>query len=193
MGEVFPSDADLVARARSGDVEAFGLLVERNQDYIYNVVYHLVGSGQDAEDIAQDVFVQAYKSIARFEGRAKFTTWLYGIMLNSVRSFWRRRSRRPTFVLGGPNEDDERPDPQAGGDNPLEATMREERVRTVRRAIAGLDDDLREIVVLRDIRGLTYEELAEVLDVPDGTVKSRLHRARQALKEKLQPFFDRTE
>ncbi len=195
MPEALPSDADLIARTREGDAEAFGRLVERNQDYVYNLVYHLVGGEQDAEDIAQEVFVRAYKGIGRFEGRAKFSTWLYGIMLNCVRSFWRRRARRRTFTLGpgGEDDEDERPEPESGGDNPFEATMREERIETVRSAIAELDHELREIVVLRDIHGLPYEELAEVLDLPAGTVKSRLHRARSVLKEKLESFFEQTE
>jgi len=179
-----------VALAHAGDVEAFGRLVERNQDYVYNAVYHLVGDERDAEDIAQDVFVKAYRSIGRFEGRSKFSTWLYGIMLNSVRSFWRRRTRRPTLVQDAAQEDESVRDPAAGGRNPFEESVRGERIEAVRAAIARLDEDLREIVVLRDIRGLSYDELADVLDLPDGTVKSRLHRARSALKELLEPVFD---
>ena len=180
----------MVALAHAGDVEAFGRLVERNQHYVYNAVYHLVGDERDAEDIAQDVFVKAYRSIGRFEGRSKFSTWLYGIMLNSVRSFWRRRTRRPRLVQDAAEEDERAHDPAAEGRNPFEESVRGERVEAVRAAIARLDEDLREIVVMRDIRGLSYEELADVLDLPDGTVKSRLHRARSALKELLEPIFD---
>ena len=91
MAEASPSDAELVRKAQAGRADAFGLLVQRHQDYVYNAVCHLIGSGQDAEDIAQEVFVSAYRALAGFEGRARFTTWLYGIMLNSVRSHWRRR------------------------------------------------------------------------------------------------------
>ena len=190
MGEASRTDAELVALAHAGDVEAFGRLVERNQHYVYNAVYHLVGNERDAEDIAQDVFVKAYRSIGRFEGRSKFSTWLYGIMLNSVRSFWRRRTRRPRLVQDAAEEDERAHDPAAEGRNPFEESVRGERVEAVRAAIARLDEDLREIVVMRDIRGLSYEELADVLDLPDGTVKSRLHRARSALKELLDPIFD---
>ncbi len=193
MGDASPTDAELVALAHAGDVEAFGRLVQRNQHYVYNAVCHLVGDAREAEDIAQDVFVKAYRSIGRFEGRSKFSTWLYGIMLNSVRSFWRRQARRPALIQEPADDDEPGADPEAHGDDPFEATARGERVETVRAAIAALDEDLREIVVLRDVRGLSYEELAEVLDVPDGTVKSRLHRARLALKEMLEPIFDRTE
>lgn len=193
MADAFrPSDADLVDRARGGDVAAFGRLVERHQDYIYNAVYHLVGHEHDAEDIAQDVFVRAYSGLAGFEGRAKFSTWLYGIMLNSVRSHWRRERGRPALSLEGQDEDEDRDtDPPADADGPEALGMRREQVRLVRAAIAELDEELREIVVLRDIRGLSYEELSEALGLPDGTVKSRLHRARQLLKDKLEPLYGR--
>jgi len=196
MGEaVSSSEADLLGRARGGDVDAFGLLVEQNQDRIYNAVYHLVGNDEDAEDIAQEVFVRAFRNLGRFAGRAKFSTWLYGIMLNSVRSYWRRRRGQPAVRLEGPEEEDNGPgtDPPARGDGPLDASVRREQVRLVRAAIAELDEDLREIVVLRDIRGLSYEELEEALSLPAGTVKSRLHRARQALKDKLEPLYGQRE
>jgi RNA polymerase sigma-70 factor (ECF subfamily) len=184
------SDVELVGRARGGDAAAFGLLVERHQDHIYGAVCHLVGSGHDAEDIAQEVFVLAYANLGGFRGKAKFSTWLYGIMLNAVRSHWRRRQRRAVVSLAASEEEDEAsPDPPAREDGPQEASMRQESVQVVRAAIAGLDPELREIVVLRDIQGLNYEELAQALELAPGTVKSRLHRARQALKDKLEPLY----
>jgi RNA polymerase sigma-70 factor (ECF subfamily) len=192
MGEAVPlSEARLLERARDGDVEAFGVLVERNQDYLYNAVYHMVGGGADAEDVAQEVFMRAYDNIARFEGRSAFRTWLYGIMLNTVRTHWRRRSRRQTVSLeSARNEaDNPRPDPAWDGDGPPQAAARDERVEAVRAAIAALDEDSREILVLRDIQGLSYQELGQALGLPAGTVKSRLHRARLALKERLEPLY----
>ena len=186
------SDADLLRRARRGDVQAFGLLVGRYQDYVYNAACHLVGSAVEAEDISQDVFLRAYGNLARFEGRAKFSTWLYGIMLNAVRSHWRRRAGHATFSLDdfdGDDEDSSRADPPDAADGPPREAERREQVQSVRRAIGCLEPDLREILVLRDIQGLSYEELAEALSVPSGTVKSRLHRARQALKERLEPLY----
>ena len=186
-----PSDLQLIEQAQEGDADAFGRLVERHQDYIYNAVRHLVGHGGDADDIAQEVFVKAYRNLRTFAGRARFTTWLYGIMLNTVRSFWRKRKRRATLSLTPHGEDGERPtaDPPDTGDGPAELTEKREQVEAVRAAIAGLDDDLREIIVLRDIQGLSYEDLADSLGVPAGTVKSRLHRARHALKRRLEPLF----
>jgi len=191
MDEASPSDVELIDRARDGEVEAFGDLVQRHQDYVYNAVCHLLGGRQDADDIAQDVFVQAYRGLGGFRGQSRFTTWLYRIMLNTVRTHWRRQRSRKAYALSPPNPDDEAPhsDPPAGGDSPVEATMRGERVQAVQQAIAALDEDLREVVVLRDIRGLSYAELAETIGVPTGTVKSRLHRGRLALKEILEPLF----
>ena len=191
MATAAPSDAELVKLAQTGQRRAFGLLVERHQDYVYNSVCYLVGGGQDAEDIAQEVFVSAYRALAGFQGRAQFTTWLYGIMLNSVRSYWRRRKKVTVLSVGAGDEDDD-PGVQlsAQQDGPAEMSVRAERVRVVQAAIAGLDEDLREIIVLRDIQGLSYEELAEALELPDGTVKSRLYRARRELMERLKPFWD---
>ena len=174
MAKAAPSDAELVKKAQAGQREAFGLLVERHQDYVYNSVCYLTGGGQDAEDIAQEVFVSAYRALGRFQGRALFTTWLYGIMLNSVRSYWRRRRKVKVLSVqsGGAGDAGEDDDP------------------AVQAAIAGLDEDLKEIIVLRDIQGLTYEELADALALPDGTVKSRLYRARRELMERLKPYWD---
>ena len=197
MGEgLSPSDGDLIGRALGGDVAAFGLLVERNQDYVYNAVFHLVGNEEDAEDIAQEVFLRAYRNLRGFRGQARFTTWLYGIMLNSVRSYWRRRRSRTVLSLTGQDDDEEDragADPPFAGDGPHEMSQRREQVQAVRVAIAGLDAELREILVLRDIQGLSYEELADALSLPAGTVKSRLHRARQALKDALEPLYGGTE
>ncbi|MFO8007041.1 MAG: sigma-70 family RNA polymerase sigma factor [Candidatus Brocadiia bacterium] len=191
MTKASPSDAELVRQARRGDVAAFGELVERHQDYIYNAVFHLVSDEKDAEDLAQEVFLRAYDGLDSFRGEARFTTWAYGIMLNTVRSFWRRTRRRVVVSLdqGSDAEEGPRHEVPAEGDGPERQTLRREKVQLVRAAIAELEDDLREIIVMRDIQGLTYEELAEAIGVPDGTVKSRLHRARGKLKDILQERY----
>ncbi|NLW51582.1 MAG: sigma-70 family RNA polymerase sigma factor [Candidatus Brocadiaceae bacterium] len=187
--EVPSSEARLIGRARRGDVQAFGRLVELNKDYIFNAVFHLLGNAVDAEDISQEVFLRAFRHLNDFEGRARFRTWLYGIMLNAVRSFWRRRTLRGTVSLDGGGEGAPLPDPPGPTDGPDAAADRRERVEAVRAAIGALDEESREIVVLRDIKGLAYEELAEVLRIPVGTVKSRLHRARTALRKALEPLY----
>jgi RNA polymerase sigma-70 factor (ECF subfamily) len=191
MPEARPSDMELVRSARNGNVDAFGVLVTRHQDYIHNAVFHLVGNRQDAEELSQEVFVRAFSSLDGFRGKARFTTWVYGIMLNTVRSHWRRAGRHTVLSLDASDEEDAHgnPGPVSPADTPQEASLRLEDIDTVRRAIAHLDEDLREITVLRDIQGLTYDELAATLGVPQGTVKSRLHRARHQLKAKLLPYY----
>ena len=158
MGNTPHTDAELLAKARSGDVEAFGRLVECHQDYVFNVVLHMVGRRQDAEDITQDVFVKVHKALGRFEGRAKFTTWLYGIAVNTVRNFWRSSARRATLPLQTTRDGESwGRDPSDPGDTPDEAVERDERVAFIRRAIESLDEELREAIALRDIRGSPYE------------------------------------
>ena len=190
MGEVPFRDLDLVRRACGGDGEAFGLLVERYQDYIYNAVVHLVGAGQDAEDLTQETFLKAYRSITGFRRKAQFSTWLYGIMLNCVRSHWRKAGRHGevTSLSPGAADQDPLPEPPASGEEPLAGVTRRETVELVRRSIGGLPEDLREVIVLRDLQGMSYEELADCLGLPLGTVKSRLFRARSALKDRIAPF-----
>jgi RNA polymerase sigma-70 factor (ECF subfamily) len=189
--DVPSEEARLLGLARSGDVDAFGRLVKASQDYIYNAVFHMVGDDQDAADITQEVFMRAFRKLDRFEGRARFTTWAYGIMLNVVRSHWRRTKRHTVLPLAVHEEEDDpsRTDPAADTAGPGETAERREQVADVRAAIAALDEDLREIIVLRDIEGLSYEELGEALDLEAGTVKSRLHRARQALRQRLEPLY----
>ncbi len=190
MAEASPSDAELVRRAQAGRTQAFGRLVERHQHYIYSAVRHLVGNVDLAEDIAQDVFLKAYAALDGFRGDARFTTWLYGIMLNCVRSHWRRAGRAKFLSVDNTGEEEaDRYELESERAGPLEHAVREEHVRRVRKAIAELEPSFREIIVLRDIQGLTYEELAEALELPAGTVKSRLYRARQQLKDSLEPYW----
>lgn len=187
-------DAELVELACSGEVEAFGELISKHQGGIYNSVFHLVGRHQDAEDIAQEVFLKAYRSIGAFQRKAAFGTWLFGIMLNTVRSFWRKEGRRAAVLRLNANPGDEHRtlvSPESGLEGPLEMTARTQEVQQVRDAIGELEEELKEILVLRDIEGLSYERIARLLEVPLGTVKSRLYRARRSLKEKLQPVFEK--
>ena len=188
-------DAELVARAQRGQSAAFAELVLRYQDAIYNSICHLVGDVHEAADLAQDVFLKAYRGIASFRGQAAFSTWLYRIMLNTVTSFRRRDALLPRHMASiESGRDADPPDGDRGGPvapdaDPTEAIMRQERVRLVRAAIGRLDEQGRQAIVLRDMEGCSYEQLAQILDVPIGTVKSRLHRARQALKELLAPVL----
>ncbi len=189
MEESSCDDMELVARTCGGETEAFAVLVSRHQDYIYNAVFHLIGAAQDVEDIAQEVFLKAFHGLSGFRRGSRFSTWLYGIMLNCVRTYWRTRKRRPSVAsLGGHGHDGNPvPDPTSPQPGPLTNSVQSERVELVRRAIGELERELREIIVLRDIEGLSYRELARVLRLPLGTVKSRLSRARSALRRKIAP------
>ena len=150
-----------------------------------------MGSSPDAEDIAQEVFLKAYAHVKGFRREASFRTWTYGIMLNCVRSHWRHQAKRRDrahWAAGG-GDDPPTGEPAAPDEGPLENLARAETASAVREAIGELKEELRELIVLRDIEGLTYEQLVEALDIPMGTVKSRLSRARNALKERLKAEF----
>lgn len=194
MARMEEADELLVARARRGDTAAFGLLVERYQDALFNGICRMVRRREDAEDLAQEVFVKAFSGIAGFRGQCSFYTWLYSIAFNTVISHRRRASsalhHNPETLSevfgeeGNPYEvedDAERPD----------ATMeRHELHRRLEAAVASLDEEHRAVIVLRDVEGFGYREIGQVLGCPTGTVKSRLHRARQALREQLKDLLE---
>jgi RNA polymerase sigma-70 factor (ECF subfamily) len=180
------SDALLVEAALAGDRDAFGQLVERYQDRLFNTLLRIAGSHEDAADAVQDAFVQAYVKLDSFRGAAQFYTWLYRIAMNVVLS--RRRRRRPEASVEAAKErvGDEPVDAASGPDEKL---LSRERAQQVQSALDDLGTDHRKILVLREIEGCSYEAIAEILELPVGTVRSRLFRARLQLKEKLRSFL----
>jgi RNA polymerase sigma-70 factor (ECF subfamily) len=186
-------DLKCVAAVRDGRPEAFGDVVKRYQDRIFNTIYRLLGDYQEAGDLTQQAFLKAYLSIDQFRGGSSFYTWLYRIGVNTALDERKKRSRSPrvlseSFAMS-PDEDARRLDGSAAADDPREQVLSRERETAVATAIASLDDVHRVVLVLRDIEGLNYEEIAEVAACPRGTVKSRLHRARLMLREKLKGFM----
>jgi RNA polymerase sigma-70 factor, ECF subfamily len=179
---VSDDDASLIDETLNGQSEAFGRLVLRYQDRLYNTVFHIVGHAEDAADIVQETFVQAFLKLKSFQRRSEFYTWLYRIALNAAVS--ERRRRRPTVSLDAMKSAAD-VEPTSDSDGPSELWEQKERCGVVRAAIAALDEEFRTVLVLREIDGRCYEEIAAILDVPVGTVRSRLHRARVQLKEKL--------
>jgi len=178
-------EADWVRRSQAGDARAFGRLVERYRDRLLTAVTRSLGSRSPAEDIVQETFLRAFQAIGRFRGQASFYTWLYRIAFNLVLSRHRRRSRRPDLRGSPPMEQMEAKEsvnPQARA----EVSEQQERVT---RAVAELEETFRLALVLRDIEGMDYRQIGEVLNVPVGTVKSRIHRARMELKEKLRDLL----
>ena len=179
-------DALLIEATLAGDTAAFGRLVERYQDRLYNTVFRFLGSAEDARDVVQDAFVQAFVKLDSFEGTAAFYTWLYRIALNLAVSLGRRRRHTTSLELAkdafGCEPMDQEPGPEMG-------VLDEERADMVHKALARLNDDHRQILVLREMEGCRYEQIAEILGIPVGTVRSRLFRARLQLRDELAPLL----
>lgn len=178
-------DRALIDRSLAGDTAAFGRLVQRHQDRLYGTLVHLLGSSQDALDVAQETFVLAWQNLASFRGDSAFYSWLFRIAHNASVSF-RRRDRRPVRSVDRSRDvhGDEPEDPRPAND-PAHGMATDERRQAVQAALAELPDDYRTALVLKEMDGLSYEEISAVVGCPIGTVRSRIHRARTELKEKL--------
>ncbi len=175
-------DAQWIDETLAGNTSAFGLLVQKYQDRLFNTLVHVTGNAQEAEEVAQDAFVQAFVKLRTFEGRSSLFTWIYRIAFN----LWvtQRRRRRPVVSVDESRELTGS-EPTDTGEAPLDRLEREERARQIHRAIHELSDDHRTILVLREMENCDYETISEILDLPVGTVRSRLHRARLHLKQRL--------
>ena len=182
------SDSDeldaLIQRAQTGDLTAFNSLVLRFQDPIYSLALRMLGSPQAAEDAAQEAFIRAWRRIDSFKG-GRFQSWLFTIVANLSRDELRKRARRPQTSLDAARDDPDRASLDPVDDSPSpEATALTGDLRDVlQRALQQLPDDWREIVVLSDVHDLAYDEIARITDLPLGTVKSRLSRARGRLRD----------
>lgn len=187
------TDLELVERVQNGDLDSFEALVRRYQHRVYGHVSRMIGAGEDAADLTQEVFVKVYQSLGRFRGQASFQTWLYRVTANLCVDRHRRSKRGPqvTRSLEATRETDdgeletELPD---WDENPERQAMSVELQQQVRAAILQLTDKLRAVIVMHDLEGLSYEEIAMALEIPLGTVKSRLFNARAALKDLLAPY-----
>jgi len=184
--------AALVTRAKGGDSLAFDRLVELHASAVYNLALRVTRSQEEAEDCVQEAFVRAYTGLRNFRGEAAFATWLYRVALNVAREAYKKRGRAPLAATELASDDpDESVDlDQFAADGPQHETpehaaIASQRRELVLRAVAGLPPHHREVIALYDLQGLSYEEIATVLQLRVGTVKSRLNRARLALKEAL--------
>lgn len=176
-------------QAAGGDTDAFSRLVTELEKPVFRLAYSIMGSREDAEDVSQEAFLRLWRTLASFRGDASVVTYMLTITKNAALDELRRRKNRPTFTMTVQDEDGEErqadyadPDPDS---DPAKEYARRERIEGVRRAIADLPAEQRVILTLRDMEGRSYEEIAEILGLNDGTVKSRLFRARQALKNLL--------
>ena len=175
-------DAEFIEKVRGGNSSAFEGLVRKYQNRLYTALVHISGSRQEAEDIAQDAFVQAYRKLHLFAGNSSFYTWLYRIAVNAAIS--RKRKKRAEYSVEQTQA--------VTGDEPLdkservdERLLREERANIIQVALTRLPEEFRVVLVLREMEAFNYEAISETLDLPVGTVRSRLHRARVQLKEIL--------
>ena len=179
-------DAQLIEQALGGHSEAFGQLVLKYQDRLFNTVFHVVGHAEDARDIVQEAFVQAFVKLDSFRQHSAFYTWLYRIAFNVAMTS--RRKRRPALSVDRGKENGN-VEPADDEDDPAERLERKERCRQVRHAIGQLPEEYRAVLVLREMDGCCYDTIAEVLDLPVVTVRSRLHRARLQLRDQLKEML----
>jgi RNA polymerase sigma-70 factor (ECF subfamily) len=184
------AERELVERCRGGDIAAFDDIVARHQTRIFNLCFWMLNDRDEAADAAQDAFVRAYRGLANFRAEAALGTWLHRIAINVCLDTKARRGRTPIplSTLEKPDEEGESRsiDPADSAPTPPETLLRRERKAAVRAAVAALPEHYRVVILLFDIEGYSYEEAAQALDVPMGTIKSRLNRARAALRVALE-------
>jgi len=182
-------DAELVRRARRGDVAAYDRLVEIYQTRVYGLIYNMTGNREDAEDLTQDVFIRAYKALPNFSGRSSFYTWIYRIAVNRTINFLKQRNRVKRLSLDDVDLGLER-DPAyveiSGRNSPARDLSITELQERLNKALQTLSEKHRTVVVLHDIQGVPHEEIARMLHCSPGTVRSRLFYARQLLQAELQ-------
>ena len=186
------TDKELVKRVQKGDLEAFDMLFSRYQGKILNLISRYVRDSEEVQDVAQEAFIKAYRALPRFRGDSAFYTWLYRIAINTAKNYLVAAKRRP-LEYDLDLQDPEQYDMQArlkDIDTPEGMLLSEEIRQTVNDAINQLPEDLRTAIVLREMDGMSYEEIAQTMECPIGTVRSRIFRAREAIDKRLQPIVD---
>ncbi len=186
------ADSTLVERVQRGDKKAFDLLVIKYQNRVVNLVSRYVRDITDAQDIAQEAFLKAYRALPNFRGDSAFYTWLYRIAINTAKNHVAARARRPQEVqpIGPDDETFDLDEALKETDTPENLLLTDEIQRTIIDAIEELPDDLRLAITLREVEGLSYDEIAEAMTCPIGTVRSRIFRAREAIDARLKPLLD---
>ena len=184
------SDEDLMEDFQSGNEQAFNLLVKRYEDRLHNFLYRYTHNHQDCEDLVQETFFRVFRSRQSYERIAKFSTWMYTIAINLAKSLYKKKKRMTTVTIHkDPDDSEDRPmkleDDKILPDDSLYEKMC---IDELEKALMKLSEDFREVVVLRDIQQLSYEEISEIADLPMGTVKSRINRGRAQLQDLLENY-----
>ncbi len=186
------ADAELVERVKQGDKKAFDLLVLKYQQKVANLISRYVKDSSEVFDVTQEAFIKAYRALPNFRGDSAFYTWLYRIAINTAKNHLAARNRRPP----GDDVEADTAEQLDGGerlreaDTPERLLLQEEIAKTIREAVEALPEDLRTAITLREMEGLSYEEIAQAMDCPIGTVRSRIFRAREAIDKKLKPLLE---
>lgn len=185
-------DQELVRRVQQGDKKAFDVLVMKYQQRIVKLISRYVRDQDEVQDVSQEAFIKAYRALANFRGDSAFYTWLYRIAINTAKNYLVSQGRRPpatdvdadeaTYLEGGERLSDT--------DTPEQLVQRDEIERVIFETIDALPEELRTAITLREMEGLSYEEIAETMDCPIGTVRSRIFRAREAIEVKLKPLLE---
>lgn len=183
------SDQELIRRCLSGQTDSFGLLVERYQHRLYHALVQVLGSSHDAQDVAQDAFVHALEKLQTFRGQSAFYSWLFRIALNTAASARRKRKRMTSSVDVVKESTGVEPIDRRPATDPTYALDVSDRQRLVNQALDKLPQEFRVVLVLKEVDGMSYGEIAEICECPVGTVRSRLHRARQEMLGQLRVLF----
>ncbi len=186
-----PTDEDLIEKFQNGDLYAFDLIVKRYKNQLLNFIYRFLGNAEEAEDLVQETFLRVYRNRRAYQKVAKFSTWIYTIAGNLAKTELRKRKRRKFFSISdlGYNEKDyDISDEAYNPEKDVDSRMKEE---IIHREINDLSPKFREVILLRDVQQLSYEEISQIVNIPLGTVKSRVNRGRLKLQEKLKHILER--
>jgi RNA polymerase sigma-70 factor (ECF subfamily) len=188
-------DAELVARVQRGDKQAFDLLVLKYQRKIMRLLSRMIRDPSEIEDVAQESFIKAYRALPQFRGDSAFYTWLYRIAINTARNWLAQNNRRPSTSSSYESEDGEtfdETDNLTDSSNPESEMASRQIAETVNKAMNDLPEELRNAIVMREIDGMSYEDIAQSMNCPIGTVRSRIFRAREAIATRLRPLLGDT-
>ncbi|MCT4606659.1 MAG: sigma-70 family RNA polymerase sigma factor [Marinisporobacter sp.] len=180
---------ELIYKSQQGDIDSFETLIKEHEKLAFNIAYRMLGNIEDAKDATQDAFIKAYKALDKFKGESIFSTWLYKIVTNTCLDLLRKRKSQKTCSYDGQIDTEDGkimrqlPDEE---NMPEDIVAKKERQINIQKAINSLSENHKIVIVLRDIKGFSYEEMSKILDCSEGTIKSRISRARQALKKVIE-------